>query len=198
MENNDYLEIIQQAYLDRIQTIEDKYQAIIISKDENIQTLKQQINDLKSEIIFLRELVDKRENKLSQVYNQYNIQSPGVNMSNISDSSSGDKINYNLQNSTIGGGIAGRDYRGDIIHNYSSSELNDTIRDIQKLIDTLSQNSSINSTSEQMKIATQVIERIENTPTWKQKAINAAKQGLLEAMKSNPIGAFVAGAIEGW
>ncbi len=28
--------------------------------------------------------------------------------------------------------------------------------------------------------------------------MQACQQGLLEAMKSNPIGAFVAGAIEGW
>ncbi len=33
---------------------------------------------------------------------------------------------------------------------------------------------------------------------WKQKAIATCQQGLLEAMKTNPIGAFVVGAIEGW
>ncbi|MEA5534897.1 hypothetical protein [Crocosphaera sp. XPORK-15E] len=85
-----------------------------------------------------------------------------------------------------------------MINNDSNSALNDTIKEIQQLIDKLSQNQPINNTSEQMKIAVTVVERIENDLTWKQKAIKASQQGLLEAIKSNPIGAFVAGAIEGW
>ncbi len=49
-----------------------------------------------------------------------------------------------------------------------------------------------------MKIATQTIETIENNTSWKQKARIACQQGLLETLKTHPIGAFVVGAIESW
>lgn len=85
-----------------------------------------------------------------------------------------------------------------VTYNYANTNQHETVKEIQNLINQLSQNNPINSTSEQMQIATQAIATIENNPDWKQKAMTAGKQGLLEVLKSNPIGAFVAGAIEGW
>ncbi len=105
---------------------------------------------------------------------------------------------YNFQNAKLGGGFAGRDYTGNVINNYNNSDLNETVEEIKELIEQLSKNHPINNTSDAMKIATQVIEKIETNPTWKQKAIAACQQGLLEGIKTNPVGAFVAGAIEGW
>jgi hypothetical protein len=85
-----------------------------------------------------------------------------------------------------------------VTYNYANTNQHETVKEIQNLINQLSHNTPVNSTSEQMQIATQAIATIENNPNWKQKAMAAGKQGLLEVLKSNPIGAFVAGAIEGW
>ncbi|MGK7953832.1 MAG: hypothetical protein AB4063_00980 [Crocosphaera sp.] len=208
MEPNDYLEFIKQAYQEQIKANEDKIQVLINSKNETIESLKNNIDTLKQENDFLKQriltlesiirdlenIIRDRENKLIQVYNQYNIQSPGGTMSN----SSGDKINNKLDNVTIGGGFAGKEYKGDVINNNSSPELQETVNKINQLIEQLSQTNPNNNTSDRLKIASIVIETIETNLTWKQKAIQACQQGLLEAMKSNPIGAFVAGAIEGW
>lgn len=48
-----------------------------------------------------------------------------------------------------------------------------------------------------MTVATEAIKKIEGNPTLKQRAINAAKNGLIEGQQ-NPVGAIVAGVIEGW
>lgn len=208
MEPNDYLEFIKQAYKEQIKANEDKLQVLINSKNEtieslnnNIDTLKQENNFLKQRILTLESIIrdldiiiKDRENKLIQVYNQYNIQSPGGTMSNPS----GDNINNELNNVRMGGGFAGKDYTGDVINNYSFSELQETVNKINQLIEQYSQTNPTNNTSDRMKIAMMVVEEIEQCPTWKQQVIKAGQQGLLEAMKSNPIGAFVAGAIKGW
>lgn len=105
---------------------------------------------------------------------------------------------YNFQNAKLGGGFAGRDYTENITNNYSSSNLQESLEEIKQLIDQFSKDNPINTTTDAMKIATQVIEKIETNPTWKQRVITACQKGLLETLKNNPIGAFVAGAIEGW
>ncbi len=105
---------------------------------------------------------------------------------------------YNFQNAKLGGGFAGRDYTGNVTNNYSDVNLNETVEEIKELIDQLSQNHPINSTTDAMKVATQAIETIETNPTWKQKAIAACQKELLESFKNHPVGVFVLGAIEGW
>ncbi|MGK7878579.1 MAG: hypothetical protein AB4060_00520 [Crocosphaera sp.] len=105
---------------------------------------------------------------------------------------------YNFQNAKLGGGFAGRDYKENITNNYSDFNLQESLEEIKQLIDKLSKDNPINTTTDAMKIATQVIEKIETNPTWKQRVITACQKGLLETLKNNPIGAFVAGAIEGW
>ncbi|MGK7942134.1 MAG: hypothetical protein AB4062_18645 [Crocosphaera sp.] len=115
------------------------------------------------------------------------------------DNVAGDKNNsYDLKGATFGGGFAARDYTGDVTNNYPSKELDETVNKINQLIEELSPKNTPNNTSDNRKIAVMVVERIEKNITWKQKAIQACQKGLLESMKSNPIGAFVAGAIEGW
>jgi hypothetical protein len=83
-------------------------------------------------------------------------------------------------------------------HNYTAQNLSEASQEIQQLLEQLSRTYPTDSTTEKMIVATKTIEVIENNPTWKQKAVAACQQGLLEAMKTNPIGAFVVGAIEGW
>ncbi len=208
MENNHYLDIIKQAYIERIKTIENQQELLINSKNETIENLKEQIKDLNKQIDFLKQMICDRDN-IIQVYNQYNIKSPGGTMSNPIHSESGDNVTgdkvagnqnktYEFKGATFEGGFAQGNYTQNVTNNYADKELDATVNKINQLIEELSQHNPSNNTSDNMKIAVMVVERVEKNLTWKQKAIQAGKQGLLESMKSNPIGAFVAGAIEGW
>jgi hypothetical protein len=69
---------------------------------------------------------------------------------------------------------------------------------LQTLIQQLEQSRPTNSTTEQMRVATQAVAQIESNPTLKQKAIAAFKQGSLNVMETHPIGKFIVGAIKGW
>ncbi|HAC64145.1 MAG TPA: hypothetical protein DCF68_11550 [Cyanothece sp. UBA12306] len=80
----------------------------------------------------------------------------------------------------------------------SSKNLAETVAKIQELLENISQNYPTNTTTEQMVVATKVIEQIESNHNWKKKAIAAFKQGSLKAIETNAIGAFVVGAIKGW
>lgn len=53
-------------------------------------------------------------------------------------------------------------------------------------------------TVRKVEIATEVIRRVENDSSLKQRAIAAAKQGFLQALKSSSTGLIVAAAIDGW
>ena len=207
MENNDYINFIKQAYEDKI-----------ILYERLMQEKEQTIDKQESEIVYLRNMVDKLLNELNSIKEQLQKESKSVNIeitntneggnvSNINQTSSGSGDNvaddnntntYDFRGATFGGGFAQGDYTGDVIHNNSSPELQETVNNINQLIEQLSQTNPSNNMSDRLKIASIVIEEIEQRPTWKQKAIQACQQGLLEAMKSNPIGAFVAGAVEGW
>lgn len=107
--------------------------------------------------------------------------------SNRQDSSV--KVNGDVNNSTI---KTGNNYRSD------SPELKTTVKEIEELIKKLSSNYSDLDTIKNMEIATQVIKKIESNPSWKQKAISAARSGLLTAIKTNPVGEIIVAVIEGW
>ncbi|MCT7980330.1 hypothetical protein [Laspinema olomoucense] len=81
--------------------------------------------------------------------------------------------------------------------NTSAPELQATVQEIQTLLSSLDVTQAT-TTSEQMRLAGIVIAKIEDQPTFKQRAIRAAQGGLMELLKQTPVGAFVAGAIEGW
>ena len=68
------------------------------------------------------------------------------------------------------------------------------IQEIQSIVETFNPSTTV----EQMTAATEAIQKIESNPTLKPRAINAAKNGLMEGLKQNPVGAIVAGIIEGW
>ncbi|MCT7996310.1 hypothetical protein [Laspinema olomoucense] len=81
--------------------------------------------------------------------------------------------------------------------NTSDPELQATVKEIQTLLAGLDV-AQATTTSEQMRLAGTVIAQIEEKPTFKERAIRAARGGLVEGLKQNPVGAIVAGAIEGW
>lgn len=107
-----------------------------------------------------------------------------------------DTGNGNIVSSIVGG--ENNEITNNKYLSQNDQSLFKAVAEIKQLIEQLSQNHSMASTTEQMKVATQAIETIENNPVRREKAIAACKQGLLEAIKTSPVGAFVAGAIEGW
>jgi hypothetical protein len=82
--------------------------------------------------------------------------------------------------------------------NFAEQSLAEAATKIQQLLQQLEQSYPTTTTVEQMQVATRAIERIEADSNLKQRAISAFRGGFLEALKHNPVGAFVAGAIEGW
>ena len=86
--------------------------------------------------------------------------------------------------------------------NIESSEKQKTLaqaaQEIQDLLQQLEQ-SYPNDTSTDLEI--KVIQQIQNNANWKQRLINAGKQGGLEFLKKsfdNPVGGLIIAAIEGW
>ena len=88
---------------------------------------------------------------------------------------------------------------GTIINEAESKQsLADAAAEIQKL---LKQLETAYPSSTTKVIAEEAIKRIESDPSWKQKIVNAVKEGGLAAFEKaidNPAGAFVVGAIKGW
>ncbi|WP_265277044.1 hypothetical protein [Nostoc sp. KVJ3] len=73
--------------------------------------------------------------------------------------------------------------------------------EIQQLLKQLEQTYPTTTTSQQMVVAAEAINRIESNPTLKKRVINAVKEGGLAAFEKaidNPAGAFIVGAIKGW
>ncbi|MGB7058978.1 MAG: hypothetical protein WBD58_14840 [Geitlerinemataceae cyanobacterium] len=81
--------------------------------------------------------------------------------------------------------------------NTLDSELQATVQEIQALLSSLDVTQAT-TTSQQMRLAEVVITKIEDKPTFKERAIRAARGGLVEGLKQTPVGVIVAGAIEGW
>lgn len=101
------------------------------------------------------------------------------------------------------GHMSGGEIKGDakiagVINKSEPQNLAEATAEIQALIQQIEQTYPTNTTTEQMVVAARVIEQIESNPNWKQKTITAFKQGSLKAIETNPIGAFVVGAIKGW
>jgi hypothetical protein len=97
-----------------------------------------------------------------------------------------------------GGEIKGNAKVAGVVNKAEEQNLVETVAQIQALIQQLEQFHPTNTTTEQMRVATQAIAQIESNPTWKQKAIAAFKQGSLSVMETHPIGKFIVGAIKGW
>jgi hypothetical protein len=73
--------------------------------------------------------------------------------------------------------------------------------EIQQLLEQLEQSYPSKTSAEKMVVAAAAIDRIEEDSIWKQRVVNAVKEGGLAAFEKaidNPAGAFVVGAIKGW
>lgn len=121
----------------------------------------------------------------------------GANMNN--------PINNNQSHSSIGVGFNNANIYTEklagTLNEAQKQNLAEAAAEIRQLLEELSQTYPTSTTKQKMEVAAIAIDRIENDPIWKQRAINAVTHGGLAAFEKaidNPIGAFVVGGIKGW
>ncbi|WP_414544441.1 pentapeptide repeat-containing protein [Nostoc sp. CCY0012] len=118
----------------------------------------------------------------------------------------GDTTMTGNRNINTGGGNYNERIQGDYVQgNYYAAgqpqTLAEAAAEIQLLLKQLEQTYPTTTTSQQMVVAAEAINRIESNPTLKKRVINAVKEGGLAAFEKaidNPAGAFIVGAIKGW
>lgn len=115
------------------------------------------------------------------------------------------EMSIDQSNSSIGVGVN----QGEIntkklagtINEAEKQNLAEVVAEIRQLLEQLSQTYPTHTTAQNMVVAAQVIGHIESDPTWKQRAINALKEGGQTAFKKaidNPAGRFIVEAIKHW
>lgn len=136
--------------------------------------------------------------------------SVGGNVNNVQGDGNrvvqGDTTMTGNRNINTGGGNYNERIQGDYVQgNYYAAgqpqSLAEAAAEIQLLLKQLEQTYPSTTTSQQMVVAAEAINRIESNPTLKKRVINAAKEGGLAAFEKaidNPAGAFIVGAIKGW
>ncbi|NEP40283.1 MAG: hypothetical protein F6K35_14020 [Okeania sp. SIO2H7] len=91
---------------------------------------------------------------------------------------------------------------GDYYNNSAEKQnLADAANEIQQLLEQLSQNNPTNTMTGNMKIAGEVIEKIETNPALMNRVFSALKAGgmsVFEYTLNHPAASFVIGALEEW
>ncbi|MEM1168565.1 MAG: hypothetical protein AAGJ08_05655 [Cyanobacteria bacterium P01_H01_bin.35] len=88
-----------------------------------------------------------------------------------------------------------------VIYEAEEQNLPEAVIQVQQILQQLYQTYPTNTTTEQMIVATETIEKIESNSNLKQKLISATTSDTLAAIEKaldNPVGAFVVEAIKGW
>ncbi|MCA6508725.1 MAG: hypothetical protein IM542_01650 [Pseudanabaena sp. M165S2SP1A06QC] len=86
-------------------------------------------------------------------------------------------------------------------NNYLHKSLTEAAKEIQQLLDQLTQDYPINTQLEKITVVGKAIEQIENDPSWKARLISAFKSGGIEALKElldNPVANIFLATVEGW
>lgn len=113
---------------------------------------------------------------------------------------SGDR-NINTSGGNYNERIQGDYVQGNYYAGGEPKSLAQAAAEIQLLLKQLEQTYPTTTTSQQMVVAAEAINRIESNPLLKERVINAVKSGGLAAFEKaidNPAGAFIVGAIKGW
>jgi signal recognition particle subunit SEC65 len=119
----------------------------------------------------------------------------------VGDKSMSNTQNNDFRGANLGGGVAGRDYTGDIIHNNAEKNLAEAAAEIQQLLEQLEKSYPTNTTFEKMTAASEAIKRIESNPELHQKIISALKAGSTQALSqflNHPLASFIIAAFEDW
>jgi hypothetical protein len=110
--------------------------------------------------------------------------------------------NNDFRDATIGGGVAARDYSGDVTNHYAQSQtLAEAAAEIQKLLEQLEQTYPTNDFAEKAVVAGKALEQIEANPKLKSKIVGALTGAGKEALKEavdHPVMNILMAGIEGW
>ncbi|BDI21007.1 hypothetical protein ANSO36C_68090 (plasmid) [Nostoc cf. commune SO-36] len=131
------------------------------------------------------------------------IQNLSLNIKNVAINKSMSNIqNNDFQGANIGGGVAGRDYTGDVTHNYAIQQnLAKSAAEIQQILKQLEQSYPTTSLVEKATVVEKAINQIENDPTLKARVLGALKLAGKEAFKEavdHPLVNVLIAGIEGW
>ncbi len=177
-----------------LQAVEEKYKAVLAAKEEQIEDKDKLIQH------YLQRDREQSVDMMEITKILANNQQSRINVE--AKAMAGDTYQ---QSGNIGVGHISRSKIdkeeikvANIINEAQQQDLAQAAAEIQKLLKQLEESYPTSTATEQMLVATKAIEQIESSPDWKQRAVNAFKQGSLKALEAHPVGAFVVGAIKGW
>ncbi len=115
-------------------------------------------------------------------------------------------VEHNTFNAPVGVGINKGTIQDDVkfavVNNEASQQnLTEAAKEIQALLEQLSQTYPSNTSKEKNIVVGEVVDQIENNPTLKGKVINALKSGGVEAFKeaiNHPLVNILVATIDGW
>ena len=174
-----------QVYEQKLALIEQNYQAQLAIKEQEITHTNRELLQL-----YREKSTDMTEIAKLLANRPITIEAKAVSYGEIKQAGNfGVGVNQ--------GEIQGNAKVAGILNEAEQQNLTEIITEVQAIIAPLTQTYPNNPTTQGIK----AIEAIEKNPNLKQKLIEAAKKGGLEAFKKsldNPVGAFIGGAIEGW
>ena len=142
-------------------------------------------------------IFSEQEKTIASRYSYYNIF-----IENLGNKSMSNIQNNNFHGASIGGGVAGRDYTGDVIHNHAVQQnLAEAAAEIQQLLKQLEQSYPTETLTQKAVVAEEAIKLIENNPSLKERVIGALKSAGKEAFKEavdHPLVNVLMAGIEGW
>ena len=171
-----------QVYEQKLALIEQHYQAQLANKDQEITNTNRELQIYRQKNADMAEIAKLLANR------PITIEAKAVSYGEIKQAGN---FGVGVNQGEIQGNAVG------ILNEAEQQNLTEIITEVQAIITPLAQTYPNNPTTQGIK----AIEAIEKNPNLKQKLIEAAKKGSLEAFKKsldNPVGAFIGGAIEGW
>jgi uncharacterized protein YjbI with pentapeptide repeats len=190
---------------------EGEIKLLLEEKDSRIQSLENFVNQALQRPSFYSSTQIQEVGSMASNPGGFSVGgSVGGNANNVQgDGNSvvqGDTTMTGDRNINTGGGNYNERIERDYIQgNYYAAgqpqSLAQAAADIQMLLKQLEQTYPTTTTSQQMVVAAEAINRIESNPLLKERVINAVKSGGLAAFEKaidNPAGAFIVGAIKGW
>ncbi len=150
-----------------------------------------------------------------EVWNKWRKKNPGIRsdlrqahlyIENENQNLQGDRNMADNRTIHMGGGNYNERIEGDYIQGnyYAAGEkqnLAEAAAEIQALLEQLSKTYPADTTTGKMRLATEVIDRIESNPTLMERIFSALKAGGISALEqalNHPAASFVIGALEDW
>ena len=177
---------LKREYEYQLKAIEEKYRLQLDLKEEQLTFYRQQSADL-------MEVVKVQASRpIQNVIENQNLQ--------------GDRNMTENRTVHMGSGNYNERIEGDYIQGnyYAAGEkqnLAEAAAEIQALLEQLSKTYPADTTTGKMRIATEVIDRIESNPTLMERILSALKAGSISALEqalNHPAASFVIGALEDW